>query len=224
MTVDQAVLAVNAAIGQLDIALVIAYCEEFELREATIPQAVVENVTNGNAAQPTVHPRQHIYTASLAAYLISDDLASARMLCKRATADIKAYPAFASLHQVFTSLYKNLPAATYTHLDAANYSTDLRPLIEELKKRIRERVFVLITKAYTDVPLSTIANSLGLSLDDTRAVCTQAGWMIDATTGIATRPPAPPTLAAAATGGIVGADGLKRMATISDYVVNLERA
>ena len=124
------------------------------------------------------------------------------------------------------SLCRKLPAQAYPHLEVSLYQREIRPLIGLLSKRIRERVFALLQKAYTDVPLATISQALGLSLDNARKLVTTAGWTIDDTTGIATRPPTTiynKGMSTGGTGGLVGLDGLQRISTVADYVVNLER-
>ncbi|TPX47111.1 hypothetical protein SeLEV6574_g02844 [Synchytrium endobioticum] len=209
--------------SRLDVASIISICEDLELRRAAMPTCFSINNANGTKNNSN-SPSSLVSATLLAAYLITDDLPAARMLCKRVTRDIRETTDYDLLHRVWSNLYKKLPAEAYPHLDPNKYTPELRPLILLLAKTIRERVFTLVTKAYTDVPLSIVSHAMGCAPAEAHMIATTAGWTVNASTGIASRPPITAVNRVGGVGDeIVGVNGLRRISTVADYVVNLER-
>lgn len=243
---------IEDCLNRVDILNIISLCEKYEVQSAAATTTIIQmhhhhqpssesptatttstinhnndnnhpNPQSSQSSPPPPPPLPHILTILLASYLIIDDLPAASMLCKRITPDIKATNDFMNLHKVFISLYKKQAPDAYPLLDHNMYTPELQPLIQLLGKSIRERAFALITKAYTNIPLSLISRALGLSIEESHLLVTTAGWAIDNNT-VANRPP--PIISdvkkAGDANGIVGIDGLKRISTVADYVVKLE--
>ena len=84
MRIKQSLLvALRDGIHRLDVPNIINICEEYEIRQAAMPLLFKTGNANVSKDIPPIH------LILLAAYLIMDDLSTARMLCKRLDPDIK---------------------------------------------------------------------------------------------------------------------------------------
>ncbi|KAI9288566.1 COP9 signalosome [Umbelopsis sp. AD052] len=137
-----------------------------------------------NSAFPTPDlPQSTIYATLLGAYLIVNDLNSARFLRKRI---LQHYKVEADVPEELNAiwgagaaLWNRSFAKTYAVLDSYAWSADIRPVMAILRDTIQERAYQLICKSFSYIKVISAAEMLGMPQDVVSEALTKKGWLLD---------------------------------------------
>jgi len=147
----------------------IRVCEQYEFESA--------NEAPSAATLP-------FYGVQLFAYLLINDLNSARFLWKRIPTDVKAaVPEFASIWRIGQSMWKREYNNIYASLQV-NWPPVYQALARNLVDQFRQRTFVLLSRAYTTISVNDCAIILGLPPADAVKLTTQRGWQYEQATNV----------------------------------------
>ncbi|KAH8551280.1 COP9 signalosome [Umbelopsis sp. PMI_123] len=137
-----------------------------------------------NAAYTTPDlPQSTIYATLLGAYLIVNDLNSARFLRKRI---LQCYKGEANSPEelnavwgVGAALWMRSFEKAYSVLDSYAWSADIRPLMAILRETIQDRAYQLISKSFSYIKVTSAADMLGIPQDTILDALTKKGWLLD---------------------------------------------
>ncbi|KAI8340664.1 COP9 signalosome [Chlamydoabsidia padenii] len=148
-------------------------CEDYELKYDTLPNPPI--------------PLTQIYTAYLGSYIIADDLHSARFVRKRMLKKVETNHWILegeteNMWQVCAALWKTEYSAAYVILnDSSRWSTRIQPMINDILESIRERVALLLAKAYTTITMDNVISFFGMQEQDIIQALSTKGWTYDPT-------------------------------------------
>ncbi|KAI7876273.1 hypothetical protein K492DRAFT_151865 [Lichtheimia hyalospora FSU 10163] len=160
-----------------DYAALVKACERVELQMAGSPSA------NWNI--------QEIYTVLLLAYAIIDDLNGARFLRKRILAAGRQSAEIDAAWRLCVIMWERRYDEFYEALAAYPWSELVLPLVESLRETLRNKLAVVLQKAYMNMDLDTASRYFAMSETDLVPALTAQGWGYDATSKMFT--PAKPT-------------------------------
>lgn len=172
-----------------------------------------------NPSHPTQNiPPSDVYLPLLTAYLITNDLSSARHLIKRAPNSLTTE--FSLIAGIAKSIFEGDMVASYEVIRKGTdgngtWSPSVRRLMGELEQTLQNRNFTLISRAYSSIDLGQAAKRMGLVNDEAISTLTARGWTYDASTQTFTPCPIvqPPDLST----------DLTQFTQLVDTVVYLER-
>ena len=190
--------------GAADFAGLVTLAEEFELelQHTEVPTAVSVGV----------------YKVHLLAYMLTEQLDSARFLWKRIPAELKGGDAeLRALWAIGTAMWQKDHAGMMAALSAHAWSP---PLVAQLASALLsaqlERSFAALGRAYSSIPAAKLAAKLGVPVSKVEELAAAHSWTADAVTG-ALKPMQPEPEAQPASGQ---ADQLQRL---TEYVAHLEQ-
>ncbi|KAK2193382.1 hypothetical protein NP493_13g02000 [Ridgeia piscesae] len=138
-----------------------------------------------------------LYGQLLAIYLLQNDLPNAKFLWKRIPQAIKSENAELSLIWALAQKMwqKDLPA-TYEAL-RKDWSDNVKSIMAAIQEATRNRVFLLVARAYSYIRAEELASFLGMSVNDAVIAAVSHEWTADSNTGMITPkkqeiPPEPP--------------------------------
>ncbi|KAJ3194478.1 Ribosomal RNA-processing protein 7 [Irineochytrium annulatum] len=113
---------------------------------------------------PVFHNDPRIYSIELACLMMLNDLASARMLTRRAPASTQADRDFCALHEAFSSLHERSFDGFHSILNSreGEWGSIIAIIIPRLRHAVRERALQLLHAGYDSVRGEQIARWLGL--------------------------------------------------------------
>jgi COP9 signalosome complex subunit 8 len=154
------------------------------------------------------------YGIQLFAYLIVNDLNSARFLWKRIPTEIKAAnPELANIWKIGQHVWKREYQPLYTIATAA-WSLIYQPLATAFLSTFRSRSFALLSRAYSSINAIDCGYILGYSPEEVVKLVTAQGWAFDPVTKlIEPKPRQEP---------VVQKTGLDELHSLTKYVVFLE--
>jgi len=142
-------------------------CEQYELEISNEPPSV------------NVGP---FYGIQLFAYLIVNDVNSARFLWKRIPTEVRAaHNELVNIWKIGQCVWK----AEYVNLYSAlrqNWSLIYQPLVTAFFEKFRFRTFELISRAYSSISAIDCGIILGYPVDDVVKLVTEQGWRYDPAT------------------------------------------
>ncbi|SAL99112.1 hypothetical protein [Absidia glauca] len=165
---------IDAYITEKDYTGLLNACEEYELKYDTLMTPIL--------------PLTQVYTAYLGSYIIADDLHSARFLRKRMLIKAETHQwaletETETMWQVCAALWKTDYNAAYHFLnDPTHWSTLITPMISDILESIRERVVLLLAKAYTTITMDNVISYFGMQEQDVVQALSTKGWTYDSTT------------------------------------------
>ncbi|KAI9446704.1 COP9 signalosome [Lactarius indigo] len=145
------------------------------------------------------HPTRLLVAVPLVlSYLIVNDLPSAKFALLRIPDAVASVPLAQATLKLFASVWERRYENIYLRGEALSnlarrgehLQVDLAELIASLVgtfiESFRQRTFLLVSKAYTTIPLSLAQVYLGLQSDHLLRVTSSQGWHLDALTQILT--------------------------------------
>ncbi|OQR88486.1 growth hormone-regulated TBC protein 1 [Thraustotheca clavata] len=154
------------------------------------------------------------YSLFFMALLTLGRLDEARHLWKRLP--YKQLNGFAQIWAVGQALWKRdiiQAHAAASALDSVVLDVKVTPLVAELKRSIQHSIAILISQAYTNLPIENVAAALGLSGKATMEFCAKCGWRIEGNLVY------PAKMAMVSTNAIE----LDELQHLSNYVLHLEQ-
>ncbi|CAG8464487.1 8761_t:CDS:2 [Paraglomus occultum] len=191
-------------IDQNEVAKLIEHCEELEFKLAIAPDDSVN--------------LDEFYGVFLAAYLIQNELPSARFLWKRIPDEIKA--SSEQLHAIWdvaTNLWQRDYAPVYMSVEQKPWTPLIGSLMKKVAETLRERVFTLLSEAYSSITVEEVSNFIGVPADKVAQVTAERGWIYDA----ATNTLQPKKIVEP---GITRSTSLGSFSRLTDLVIHLERS
>eukprot|EP00903_Cladosiphon_okamuranus_P012642 g11827.t1 len=157
---------IEALVAKKDYRAAVVECEELEILTAS-----------------TTFGLQHEDWAKvhLALLLVLDDVNNGRHLWRRLPASAKAEGnETAALWGVGKCLWKREMSQAQAALRGREWSPVLAPYTALLGDRIKERQLLIISKAFTALPLTRMADMLACSVEDAEKECKTEGWAVEA--------------------------------------------
>lgn len=152
----------------------------------------------------------------LAAYLLRDELDSARFLWKRLPTEAKADPELQAMWAVGTAMWRHKHAEVHAKAAAFAWSSPfVAPLMATLQAQYLQRVFTQLGVAYATVSAESLANKLGVPAARVHELANAAGWTADAVSG-AYKPVQPE-------GESQHTVKLEQLQTLTSYISHLEQ-
>ncbi|KAF8623537.1 hypothetical protein AX15_006313 [Amanita polypyramis BW_CC] len=151
-------------------------------------------VFNQSSEDPNGPSRLFIVAPLVLAYLIIDDIPPARHALLRLPESLLSFPFSVALRNLETACWQRAYEQVYPNAMALNdlfsqaefFDKDLASVLTHLVvvfiDVFRRRIFLLLLKAYTSVPLSLAELYLGLNEEQVLAVAEREQWQYDKTT------------------------------------------
>jgi len=161
-------------------------------------QDLIQNAEIGdlNGDSDRQSTRLLIATPLVLAYLIVDNLPPARYVFSRLPDSLLATPLVKSLLGLVASTWDRKHANVYTRAESLfklveqpdffdrKLATVILGMVTTFVESFRQRTFILLSKAYTSLPLSLAQTYLGLPSDQLLIVAERAGWSYSTSTNI----------------------------------------
>ncbi|CAM9744610.1 unnamed protein product [Ectocarpus fasciculatus] len=167
---------IEALVAEKDFRASVVQCEELEILTASTPFG-----------------KQHQDAANvhLALLLALDDVNNGRHLWRRLPASAKAAGGeTAALWEVGKCLWKRDMSGAQAALRGREWSAPLAPYVALIETRVRERQLTVISKAFTVLPLESVAGMLACSVEDAEKACLKEGWEVGTTAEKTVKPAA----------------------------------
>ena len=120
----------------------------------------------------------------LAAYLLRDELDSARFLWKRLPTEAKADPELQAMWAVGVAMWQHKHAEVHAKAAAFAWSSPfVAPLMATLQAQYLQRIFAQLGVAYATVSAQSLATKLGVPAARVHELANAAGWTADAVSG-----------------------------------------
>ncbi|CAG8586773.1 10286_t:CDS:2 [Paraglomus brasilianum] len=191
-------------VDQDEVAKLIEYCEELEFKLAATPDDSVN--------------LDEFYGAFLAAYLIQNELPSARFLWKRIPEEIKtSSEQLRAVWEVATDLWQRDYTPVYYSVEQKPWTPLIGSLMKKVAETLRERIFALLSEAYSSITVEEVSNFIGVPVDRVAQVTAERGWIYDA----ATNTLQPKKIVEP---GIDRSASLGSFSRLTDLVIHLERS
>ncbi|XP_071791744.1 COP9 signalosome complex subunit 8-like [Asterias amurensis] len=121
-----------------------------------------------------------VYSKLLGLYLLTNDMNNAKFLWKRIPQPIKtANPELGLVWAVGQCMWQRNFPATYASLNK-EWSETAKPIMEAISANIRQRMYHLISSAYTTIEAEEFATYVGLQVEPAIAAATAEGWQYNA--------------------------------------------
>uniref|UniRef100_H2YNC3 COP9 signalosome complex subunit 8 n=1 Tax=Ciona savignyi TaxID=51511 RepID=H2YNC3_CIOSA len=118
------------------------------------------------------------YSELLSLYICSHDLLNARLLWKRIPDNIKVSSELKAIWEVGKAAWLSDYQAMHVAVQSFEWSTTIKSIMEAFTMDIKERYLKLVSDGYTSARISFLAELLGASESDVRAIVTSRGWTI----------------------------------------------
>eukprot|EP00752_Nemacystus_decipiens_P009271 g8283.t1 len=197
---------IEALVAKKDYRAAVVQCEELEILTAS-----------------TAFGKQHEEWARIhmALLLVLDDVNNGRHLWRRLPAAAKADGGeTAALWGVGKCLWKREVSDAQAALRDRAWSPALAPYVALIGDRIKERQLIIISKAFTALPLGRMASMLACSVEDAEKECAKEGWQVEAAAAGADKTVKPRARASADEIPATTPDYLQKMAS---HIAFLER-
>jgi COP9 signalosome complex subunit 8 len=127
------------------------------------------------------------YAVHLLAHLYLNDLNSARFFWKSLPQEVKgARPELAAIWRIGQCLWNRDYAGVYTAAQGFEWGPDIADFIAAFLESYRQRIFQLLTSAYSTITVADVAHFMGMSEEDSTNYAVQNGWSLDAGTKMLT--------------------------------------
>ncbi|XP_072047454.1 COP9 signalosome complex subunit 8-like [Amphiura filiformis] len=121
-----------------------------------------------------------MYSKLLTLYLLQNDLNNAKFLWKRIPQPVKtANPELGHIWAVGQQMWHRDFPATYSAMKK-DWSEPVKPMMDSLLEHVRQRVFKLISRAYTSIEADELASYVGLPLEQAINAVVEEGWTYNA--------------------------------------------
>eukprot|EP01117_Protostelium_nocturnum_P020828 TRINITY_DN9619_c0_g1_i1.p1 TRINITY_DN9619_c0_g1~~TRINITY_DN9619_c0_g1_i1.p1 ORF type:complete len:194 (-),score=46.72 TRINITY_DN9619_c0_g1_i1:76-657(-) len=174
----------------------VSFCESFEFESAA-------SSNNNN---------QNLYGVHLFAYFLVNDLNNARFLWKRIGKNGDAETS--AVWNIGREMWKKNHEGVYVALNSFTWNPVHAQLAQELVAVFRERTFVLLSKAFTNITGKDTAAYLGLNQQQAVQFVEQRGWVYDKNNDLLQVKPFEQTK--------VQMSDLTRLGQLADYFTYLE--
>ncbi|CAG8531515.1 9596_t:CDS:2 [Scutellospora calospora] len=162
---------IKGHIANRDYAGLVNFCEELE------PQLAL---TQNNTIS-----LEDFYGTFILGYLLEQDLPSARFLWKRLGENVKgSSKELRLIWDVGVALWQRDYDNMYKLIDSKTWSPIIAPLMEQLGENLRERMFALLSEAYSSITIDDVGKYLGLSREEVLSVTNERGWSVDFSTNM----------------------------------------
>ncbi|CAG8442499.1 2219_t:CDS:2 [Diversispora eburnea] len=162
---------INEHIAARDYIELVNFCEDLELQLALTPNS-------------SITP-EDFYGPFLLGYLVQQDLPSARFLWKRLPDNIKGNSKeLKAIWDVGVALWQREYENVYSIINSQTWNPTIAPLLEQLSENLRERMFSLISEAYSSIIIDDVIKFVGLSREKVLEVAEERGWDIDLSNNI----------------------------------------
>ncbi|KAK9768715.1 hypothetical protein K7432_000398 [Basidiobolus ranarum] len=122
-------------------------------------------------------PLNTLYSFLFAGYLLTNELNASRFLWKRLSTDLKEDSELRNFHRIFVSLWKREYPTVYEEITRSSWTNPLLvQLNQELMTIIRERMFGLISTAYSHISIADTSRYLGVPEADLPSSLQPRGW------------------------------------------------
>ncbi|AQK43691.1 COP9 signalosome complex subunit 8-like [Zea mays] len=163
--------AVQAALSDKSYTAVASLCDELLLQAAS-------KGTNTDEWPYSVHLLAHLYI---------NDLNSARFFWKSLPQEVKdTRPELAAVWRIGQCLWNRDYAGVNTAAQGFEWGPDLTEFITAFLESYRQRIFKLLTSAYSTISVADVAHFMGMSEEDATNYAVQIGWSLGAATKMLT--------------------------------------
>jgi len=175
---------------------------------------ISEQIEFESSNEPPTPSSGTFYGIHLFAYLIVNDINSARFLWKRIPTEIKAAnPELANIWKIGQNVWKREYHNIYSLL-SVHWSLIYQPLATAFTAAFRNRTFALLSRAYSSISAQDCAAILGFSPEEVVKLVTAQGWTYDPSTKLIEPKPQ--------TENNIQKTGLEQLHGLTKYVVFLE--
>ncbi|KAJ3728483.1 COP9 signalosome [Lentinula raphanica] len=156
----------------------------------------VAEITEINAVNDRGMSRLYVIVPLILAYLIQNDIRIAKLVVERIPLEIRMNPLMRNLRALTTAYstgaYEQIFSKANTLLNVISQPDFQQPelaqvisiMIDSFLSSFRDRTFLLLSRAYTSLPLALAEMYFGLSANELLPVASRQGWEYDTSTQI----------------------------------------